>query len=172
VITHGIAYATKSDTSPFQPPSAQIEILDFSPNRDIIDLKPGSIYQPSFWLSPNNRLQAVDRGQQNQVPWNIVQQYVASTVALIGKVLRQPAIRRYPPARPRRGQVHTEHPEGHYDHQELCRTEHDSAKCGQLQWWTSCYCDLGADCGSGQRRASTSSASPQRFLTRPAIWIR
>jgi hypothetical protein len=39
-----------------------------------------------------NQLQAVDRGRQNQVPWNIVQQYVSSTVALIGKVLRQPAI--------------------------------------------------------------------------------
>jgi hypothetical protein len=39
-----------------------------------------------------NQLHAVDRGRQNQVPWNIVQQYVASTVALIGKVLRQPAI--------------------------------------------------------------------------------
>ncbi|OKL55294.1 hypothetical protein UA08_09424 [Talaromyces atroroseus] len=38
-----------------------------------------------------NQLQSVDRGRQNQVPWNIVQQYVASTVALIGKVLRQPA---------------------------------------------------------------------------------
>ena len=39
-----------------------------------------------------NQLQALDRGRQNQVPWNIVQQYVASTVALIGKVLSQPAI--------------------------------------------------------------------------------
>jgi hypothetical protein len=39
-----------------------------------------------------NQLQAVDRGRQNQVPWKIVQQYMASTVALISKVLRQPAI--------------------------------------------------------------------------------
>jgi hypothetical protein len=39
-----------------------------------------------------NQLQMVDRGRQNQVPWNIVQQYVSSTVTLIGKVLRQPAI--------------------------------------------------------------------------------
>ena len=39
-----------------------------------------------------NQLQAVDRGRQNQVPWNIVQSYVASTIALIGKVLQQPAM--------------------------------------------------------------------------------
>ncbi|QKX57721.1 uncharacterized protein TRUGW13939_04840 [Talaromyces rugulosus] len=38
------------------------------------------------------QLQAVDRGRQNQIPWNIVQQYVTSTIALIGKVLRQPSI--------------------------------------------------------------------------------
>ena len=38
------------------------------------------------------QLQAVDRGRQKQVPWNIVQQYLSSTVALIGKVLRQPAL--------------------------------------------------------------------------------
>ncbi|KAJ9634948.1 hypothetical protein H2201_009293 [Coniosporium apollinis] len=39
-----------------------------------------------------NQLQAVDRGRQNQVPWNIVQPYLESTIALIGKVLRQPAL--------------------------------------------------------------------------------
>jgi len=39
-----------------------------------------------------NQLQAVDRGKQNQVPWNIVQPYIASTIALIGKVLQQPAM--------------------------------------------------------------------------------
>lgn len=39
-----------------------------------------------------NQLQAVGRGRQNQVPWNIVQPYLASTLALIGKVLRQPAM--------------------------------------------------------------------------------
>ncbi|EEH39491.2 hypothetical protein PAAG_08760 [Paracoccidioides lutzii Pb01] len=37
-----------------------------------------------------HQLQAVDKGRQNQVPWNIVQQYIASTIALAGKVLRQP----------------------------------------------------------------------------------
>jgi hypothetical protein len=39
-----------------------------------------------------NQLQAADRGRKNQVPWNIVQPYLTSTVALIGKILRQPAI--------------------------------------------------------------------------------
>jgi hypothetical protein len=39
-----------------------------------------------------NQLQAVERGRQNQVPWNTVQQYLSSTIALIGKVLRQPAL--------------------------------------------------------------------------------
>ena len=40
-----------------------------------------------------NQLQAVDRGRHNQVPWNIVQTYLDSTIVLIGKVLRQPALR-------------------------------------------------------------------------------
>ncbi|KAH8753295.1 hypothetical protein F5883DRAFT_432554, partial [Diaporthe sp. PMI_573] len=39
-----------------------------------------------------NQLQAVDRGRQNQVPWHIVQPYLESTIALIGKVLRQPGV--------------------------------------------------------------------------------
>lgn len=39
-----------------------------------------------------NQLQVMGRGRQNQVPWNIVQPYLASTLALIGKVLRQPAM--------------------------------------------------------------------------------
>jgi hypothetical protein len=39
-----------------------------------------------------NQLQTVDRGRINQVPWNIVQPYLASTIALIGKVLQQPTI--------------------------------------------------------------------------------
>ena len=39
-----------------------------------------------------NQLQAVDRGRQNQVPWMVIQPYLTSTLALIGKVLRQPAI--------------------------------------------------------------------------------
>ncbi|KAM3496028.1 hypothetical protein MY3957_000729 [Beauveria namnaoensis] len=34
-----------------------------------------------------------DRGPHNQVPWNIVQPYLESTILLIGKVLRQPALR-------------------------------------------------------------------------------
>jgi hypothetical protein len=39
-----------------------------------------------------NQLQAVDRGRQNQVLWNIVQLYITSTITLISKVLQQPAI--------------------------------------------------------------------------------
>lgn len=39
-----------------------------------------------------DQLQAAGKGRQNQVPWNIVQPYLASTMALIGKVLRQPAM--------------------------------------------------------------------------------
>src|SRR5687767_10886811 len=40
-----------------------------------------------------NQLQAVDRNRHTQVPWNIVQAYLESTLGLIGKVLRQPALR-------------------------------------------------------------------------------
>ena len=36
--------------------------------------------------------QAVDRGRHNQIPWNVVQQYLASTITLIGKILRQPGV--------------------------------------------------------------------------------
>ncbi|KAF2186072.1 hypothetical protein K469DRAFT_437679, partial [Zopfia rhizophila CBS 207.26] len=39
-----------------------------------------------------NQLQAVNRGRLNQVLWNIVQPYIASTLTLIGKVLQQPAM--------------------------------------------------------------------------------
>ena len=39
-----------------------------------------------------NQLQAVDKGRTNQVPWNIVHPYLASTIALIGKILRQPGV--------------------------------------------------------------------------------
>ena len=39
-----------------------------------------------------DQLQAVDRGRQNQIPWNIVQPYLTSTIALIGKILRQPGV--------------------------------------------------------------------------------
>ncbi|KAM0742772.1 hypothetical protein ACQRIT_002949 [Beauveria bassiana] len=40
-----------------------------------------------------HQLQTVDRGRHNQVPWHIVHPYLESTIALIGKVLRQPALR-------------------------------------------------------------------------------
>src|SRR6201996_88652 len=39
-----------------------------------------------------HQLQAVDKGRANQIPWNVVQSYLASTVALIGKVLQQPSV--------------------------------------------------------------------------------
>jgi hypothetical protein len=39
-----------------------------------------------------NQLQAVDKGRHNQIPWHVVQQYLTSTIALIGKVLRQPGV--------------------------------------------------------------------------------
>src|ERR1700753_2361177 len=39
-----------------------------------------------------NQLQAASEGRQNQVPWNVVQAYITSTVTLIGKVLQQPAL--------------------------------------------------------------------------------
>lgn len=39
-----------------------------------------------------HQLQAVDKNRQNQVSWNIVQQYITSTIALAGKVLRQPSM--------------------------------------------------------------------------------
>ncbi|KAL2371803.1 hypothetical protein RJZ57_003748 [Blastomyces gilchristii] len=37
-----------------------------------------------------HQLQAVDKGRQNQVSWNIVQKYLKFTIALVGKVLQQP----------------------------------------------------------------------------------
>ena len=39
-----------------------------------------------------NQLQAADRGRTNQIPWHIVQAYLESTLALIGKVLQQPSV--------------------------------------------------------------------------------
>ena len=39
-----------------------------------------------------HQLQAVDKGRANQIPWTVVQSYLASTVALIGKVLQQPSV--------------------------------------------------------------------------------
>jgi len=39
-----------------------------------------------------NQLQNVDKGRKSQVPWNVIQPYLTSTISLIGKVLRQPAI--------------------------------------------------------------------------------
>lgn len=39
-----------------------------------------------------SQLQAVNRGRQSQIPWNIVQSYLVSAIALAGKVLQQPAL--------------------------------------------------------------------------------
>ena len=39
-----------------------------------------------------HQLQAADKGRANQIPWNIVQPYLASTLALIGKVLQQSSV--------------------------------------------------------------------------------
>ena len=39
-----------------------------------------------------NQLQAADKGRTNQIPWNIVQPYIASTIVLISKVLQQPSL--------------------------------------------------------------------------------
>ena len=39
-----------------------------------------------------NQLQAADKGRNNQIPWNIVQPYLESTLTLIGKVLQQPSV--------------------------------------------------------------------------------
>ncbi|KIW09775.1 hypothetical protein PV08_11875 [Exophiala spinifera] len=39
-----------------------------------------------------NQLQAADRGRTNQIPWHIVQAYLESTLALIGKVLQRPSV--------------------------------------------------------------------------------
>lgn len=58
-----------------------------------VDIGPEHIIEHATYLKEAcNQLQAVDRGKQNQVPWKTVQQYLASTVALIGKVLRQPVM--------------------------------------------------------------------------------
>lgn len=58
-----------------------------------INIGPEHINEHATYLREAcTQLQAVDRGRQNQIPWNIVQPYLESTIALISKVLRQPAI--------------------------------------------------------------------------------
>ena len=39
-----------------------------------------------------NQLQAADKGRSSQIPWNVVQPYIASTISLIGKILQQPSM--------------------------------------------------------------------------------
>jgi hypothetical protein len=54
---------------------------------------PENINEHAIYLKEAyDQLQATDKGRLNQVPWNTVQQYVTSTLALIAKVLRQPAM--------------------------------------------------------------------------------
>jgi hypothetical protein len=50
---------------------------------------PENINEHATYLrEASNQLQAANENRRaNQVPWNIVQQYVASTLALIGQVL-------------------------------------------------------------------------------------
>jgi hypothetical protein len=58
-----------------------------------VNIGPEHINEHATYLKEAyTQLQAVDRGRQNQVPWNTVQQYMTSTIALIGKVLRQPSM--------------------------------------------------------------------------------
>lgn len=59
-----------------------------------VDIGPEHINEHATYLREAcNDLQAVDKGRSNQIPWNIVQPYIASTLALIGKVLQQPSMR-------------------------------------------------------------------------------
>ncbi|KAH8894683.1 hypothetical protein GQ53DRAFT_643326, partial [Thozetella sp. PMI_491] len=58
-----------------------------------VNIGPDHINEHATYLREAcSQLQAVERGRQNLVPWNVVQQYMDSTLALIGKVLRQPAM--------------------------------------------------------------------------------
>ncbi|EED12027.1 conserved hypothetical protein [Talaromyces stipitatus ATCC 10500] len=58
-----------------------------------VNIGPEHINEHTTYLKEAcTQLQAVNRGRQNQVPWNTVQHYLTSTIALIGKVLRQPSM--------------------------------------------------------------------------------
>ena len=59
-----------------------------------VNIGPEHINEHATYLKEAcSQLQAVGRGRQNQVAWNIVQPYLEATIALVGKVLRQPALR-------------------------------------------------------------------------------
>lgn len=71
----------------------RVESVVMAPKWPQVNNGPEHINEHATYLREAcNQLQAVDRGRQNQVPWNIVQPYIASTITLIGKVLRQPAM--------------------------------------------------------------------------------
>ncbi|KIW36205.1 uncharacterized protein PV06_11502 [Exophiala oligosperma] len=54
---------------------------------------PENINEHATYLrEASHQLQAADKGRANQIPWNVVQPYIASTVALIRKVLQQPSM--------------------------------------------------------------------------------
>lgn len=54
---------------------------------------PENINEHATYLrEASHQLQAADKGRANQIPWNVVQPYIASTVALISKVLQQPSM--------------------------------------------------------------------------------
>ena len=58
-----------------------------------VNIGPEHIKEHATYLKEAcDQLQAVHKGRQNQVPWNTVQQYLTSTIALVGKVLRQPVM--------------------------------------------------------------------------------
>ncbi|KMU79493.1 hypothetical protein CISG_01911 [Coccidioides immitis RMSCC 3703] len=91
-----------------------------------------------------HQLQAVDKGRQNQIPWNIVQKYLESTIALAGKVLQQPAL------------------------SEILHHAQDAAKCTQIiqkdvsiikNSWRQSSHNLGT---GGRQRPHATSAGPQQ----------
>lgn len=58
-----------------------------------VNIGPENINEHATYLKEAcNQLQTVERGRQNQIPWNVVQPYLKSTISLIGKVLKQPAV--------------------------------------------------------------------------------
>lgn len=64
-----------------------------APRWPLVNMGPEHINEHATYLREVcNNLQAVDKGRANQIPWKIVQPYLASTLALISKVLQQPSL--------------------------------------------------------------------------------
>jgi hypothetical protein len=58
-----------------------------------VNIGPENINEHATYLKEaSHQLQAADKGKANQIPWNVIQPYIASTVALISKVLQQPSM--------------------------------------------------------------------------------